>query len=89
MCIRDSARTVYTRPEDALRFASERGCDALAVGMAPDLFPTWGEATKIRQFAEEEAVYDIAAIINAEPERYPILYEIINTDILICHHTSD
>ena len=28
----------------------------LAVGMAPDLFPTWGEATKIRQFAEEEAV---------------------------------
>lgn len=52
----------------------------LAVGMAPDLFPTWGEATKIRQFAEEEAVYDIAAIINAEPERYPILYKIINTD---------
>lgn len=52
----------------------------LAVGMAPDLFPTWGEATKIRQFAEEEAVYDIAAIINAEPERYPILHKIINTD---------
>ena len=38
----------------------------LAVGMAPDLFPTWGEATKIRQFAEEEAVYDIAAIINGD-----------------------
>ena len=25
-------------------------------------------------------MYDIAAIINAEPERYPILYKIINTD---------
>ena len=29
----DIARTVYTRPEDALRFASESGCDALAVAI--------------------------------------------------------
>ena len=52
----------------------------LAVGNAPDLFPTWGEASKLRQFAEEEAVYNIAEIINAQPERYPILHKIINTD---------
>ena len=29
----DIARTVYTRPEDALRFAAESGCDALAVAI--------------------------------------------------------
>ena len=29
----DIARSVYTRPEDALRFASESGCDALAVAI--------------------------------------------------------
>ena len=58
----------------------DRLANELAVGIGPDLFPTWGEATKIRQYAEEEAVYDIAAIINAQPERYPILHKIINTD---------
>lgn len=50
----------------------------LAVGDAPDLFPTWGEAPKLRQFAEEGMVYDLAEIINAQPERYPILHKIIN-----------
>ena len=29
----DIARSVYTRPEDALRFAQESGCDALAVAI--------------------------------------------------------
>ena len=50
----------------------------LAVGAAPDLFPTWGVAPLLRKYAEEEAVYDIGKIINADPERYPILHKIIN-----------
>lgn len=58
----------------------DRIATELAVGAAPDLFPTWGEATKLRQYAEEEAVYNIAEFINNDPERYPILYKIINSD---------
>ena len=56
----------------------DRLATELAVGAAPDLFPTWGSAPVLRQYAEEEAVYDIGKIINADPERYPILYKIIN-----------
>lgn len=58
----------------------DRLATELAVGAAPDLFPTWGEVTKLRQYAEEEAVYNIAEFINADPERYPILYKMINSD---------
>ena len=50
----------------------------LAVGAAPDLFPTWGAASTMRKYVEEEAVYNIGEIINANPDRYPILHKIIN-----------
>ena len=56
----------------------DRLATELAVGAAPDLFPPWGVASLLRKYAEEEAVYDIGKIINADPERYPILYKIIN-----------
>lgn len=56
----------------------DRLATELAVGAAPDLFPTWGVAPLLRKYAEEEAVYDIGKIINADTERYPILYKIIN-----------
>ena len=56
----------------------DRLATELAVGAAPDLFPTWGVAPLLRKYAEEEAVYDIGKIIIADPERYPILYKIIN-----------
>ena len=56
----------------------DRLATELAVGAAPDLFPTWGVAPLLRKYAEEEAVYDIGKITNADPERYPILYKIIN-----------
>lgn len=56
----------------------DRLATELAVGAAPDLFPTWGVAPLLRKYAEEEAVYDIGKIINADPERYPILHKIIN-----------
>lgn len=56
----------------------DRLATELAVGAAPDLFPTWGVASLLRKYAEEEAVYDIGKIINADPERYPILYKVIN-----------
>lgn len=52
----------------------------LAVGGAPDLFPTWGEAEKIKKWVDEEAVHDVGTIINGDKERYPTLYKLINTD---------
>ena len=52
----------------------------LFTGGAAELFPTWGETDKIAKWAEEDLVYNIAEIINAEPERYPTLYKIINTE---------
>ena len=51
----------------------------LAVGNAPDLFPTWGESDKIRKWVDEAAVHNLGEIINGDPERYPTLYKIINT----------
>ena len=52
----------------------------LFTGGAAELFPTWGETDKIAKWAEEDLVYNIAEIINAEPERYPYLYAMINTE---------
>ena len=52
----------------------------LFTGGAAELFPTWGETDKIAKWAEEDLVWNIAEIINAEPERYPYLYAMINTD---------
>ena len=51
----------------------------LAVGAAPDLFPTWGESEKIKKWVDEEAVHNLGEIINGDPARYPTLYKIINT----------
>ena len=51
----------------------------LYTGGAAELFPTWGETDKITKWAEEDLVWNIAEIINAEPERYPTLYAMINT----------
>ena len=56
----------------------DRLATELAVGAAPDLFPTWGSASVLRKYSEEEAVYELGQFINADPERYPILYKIIN-----------
>ena len=58
----------------------DRLATEVAVGAAPDLFPTWGSAATLKKYAEEKAVYNIAEIINAQPERYPILYKMINSD---------
>lgn len=52
----------------------------LFTGGAADLFPTWGESEKISKWAEEDLVVNIAEIVNAEPDRYPTLYKIINSD---------
>lgn len=51
----------------------------LAVGNAPELFPTWGESEKIKKWVDQEAVTDIGSIINAEPERYPTLSKMIQS----------
>lgn len=52
----------------------------LFTGGAAELFPTWGETDKIAKWAEEDLVWNIAEIINAEPDRYPTLYKLINTE---------
>ena len=41
----------------------------LFTGGAAELFPTWGETDKIAKWAEEDLVWNIAEIVNAEPER--------------------
>ena len=47
----------------------------------PTCFPTWGESEKISKWVEEDVVtWAIAEIVNAEPDRYPTLYKIINSD---------
>lgn len=76
----EAAVNVTLEYDTGIEGYDDRIATELAVGAAPDLFPTWGEATKLRQYAEEEAVYNIAEIINNDPERYPILYKIINSD---------
>lgn len=57
----------------------ERMQTELFTGGAAELLPTWGETEKIAKWSEEELVYDLAPIINAEPERYPTLHKIINS----------
>ena len=52
----------------------------LYTGAAADLFPTWGESEKIASHIENELVVNIGEIINADPDRYPTLYKIINSD---------
>lgn len=57
----------------------ERMQTELFTGGAAELFPTWGETDKIRKWAEEDLVVNIAEIINAEPDRYPTLFKMINS----------
>lgn len=52
----------------------------LYTGAAADLFPTWGESEKIASYIENELVVNIGEIINADPDRYPTLHKIINSD---------
>ena len=49
----------------------ERMETELYTGGAAELFCSFGETEKIQKYVEEELVYDLAAIVNAEPERYP------------------
>ncbi|MEG0511370.1 MAG: hypothetical protein RR653_01490 [Clostridia bacterium] len=50
----------------------------LAVGAAPDLFPTWGESEKILKWIADEAVVNVGALVAAEPDRYPTLAKIMS-----------
>ena len=52
----------------------------LFTGGAADLFPTWGESDKISKWVTDGLVVNISEIVNADPDRYPTLYKIINTD---------
>lgn len=52
----------------------------LFTGGAPDLFPTWGESDKIASWVEDGLVTNLGEIINADPERYPTLSKMINSE---------
>lgn len=49
----------------------------LFTGGAAELFCTFGEPEKIKRYVEEELVYDLGAIVNADPARYPTLAKIM------------
>ncbi len=52
----------------------------LFTGGAPDLFPTWGESDKISKWVSDGLVVNISEIVNADPDRYPTLYKVINSE---------
>lgn len=58
----------------------ERMQTELYTGGAADLFPTWGESDKIASWVKDGLVVNITEIVNAEPDRYPTLYKMINSD---------
>lgn len=58
----------------------DRMQNELFTGGAADLFPTWGESDKISSWVEEDLVTNLSEIVNADPERYPTLYKIMNSD---------
>ncbi len=51
----------------------------LAGGTIPDLFHNWGQQPITKKWAEDGVVVKISDIINAEPDRYPILHQVINS----------
>ncbi len=51
----------------------------LAAGTIPDLFHNWGQQPTTKKWAEDGVVVKISDIINAQPERYPILHKLINS----------
>jgi hypothetical protein len=57
----------------------DRMVTELATGSGPDLFSTWGESEKIQSWIADEAVVDMAAIVNADPTRYPILSKMFSS----------
>ena len=74
----DEAVNVTIEYDTGIEGYDDRLATELAVGAAPDLFPTWGAASTLRKYVDEEAVYNLSEFINGDPERYPILYKIIN-----------
>lgn len=52
----------------------------LFTGSAPDLFPTWGESDKIASWVQDGLVTNLGEIVNAEPDRYPTLYKMMNSE---------
>ena len=52
----------------------------LFAGNAAELTGTFGEADKLMQYIEEDLIWNLSEIVNAEPERYPTLYKIMNSD---------
>lgn len=57
----------------------DRMLTELATGSGPDLFSTWGESEKIQSWISDEAVIDMAAIVDAQPDRYPILHKMFTS----------
>lgn len=51
----------------------DRMLTELATGTGPDLFPTWGESDKITSWIDDGAVVNMSEIVNADPDRYPVL----------------
>ena len=45
----------------------------LFAGNAAELTGTFGEADKLMQYIEEDLIWNLSEIVNAEPERYPTL----------------
>ena len=58
----------------------DRMQNELFTGGAADLFPTWGESEKISSWVEDGLVVNLSEIVNADPDRYPTLYKIFNSD---------
>ncbi len=58
----------------------DRMQNELFTGGAADLFPTWGESEKLADWVNEDLVTNLSEIVNADPERYPTLYKIMNSD---------
>ncbi|MDO5435791.1 MAG: hypothetical protein Q4G19_05430 [Clostridia bacterium] len=56
----------------------DRMTTELYTGTAAELFPSFAEAEKIAKYAEEDLIWDLAAIVNADPARYPTLAKIMN-----------
>ena len=54
----------------------------LFTGSAPDLFPTWGESDKIASWVQDGLVTNLGEIVNADPDRYPTLYKMMNSEEL-------
>lgn len=57
----------------------DRMITELATGSGPDLFSTWGESEKIQGWIADEAIVDMAAIVNAQPDRYPVLAKVFSS----------